>query len=151
MKTKQLPVSLVLALLIAVIIVNTALAYSKNVWYYNYVGSSDAKGTVSVNNGETKWTAKIQSKIVNPQTSINVIGRTWWTVRELCEATWTQNFQYGGAYKSGGGSSYSASKSVTKQHCTGMRFGRSMGGHDFNHTGVPRWQPTNDTHHVQVP
>ncbi len=118
--------------------------------YPDYVNASDAVGRMIVENtSSTKWTAYVKSNMENPPTNINIIGRTWWTVRELCEATWTRNYQYGGQYWSN--SWYAKDKLVYKQPCVGMRFGRSMGAHDFHDTGRPRWQPTNDTQHVQVP
>lgn len=150
MRYRKFATSIILTLIIAALVIGVVSAYSVPVWNYNYVGSSDAKGTVSVTNGTTKWYGGFRSEMVNPSTNINVIGRTWWTVRELCEATWTQNFQYSGQYYTNS-SSYIKSKTVTKQYCGGTRFGRSLGQHDFNHTGATQWRPNNDTNHVQVP
>ncbi len=64
MKPKKLVISVILSLLITALVFGVASAYSVSVWNYNYVGSSDAKGTVSVTNGTTKWSAGFISQMV---------------------------------------------------------------------------------------
>lgn len=142
--------AVLLMVMFSLAIAGSASAYTKTVTYVDYVSPSDAVGRVDVNDlSSTKWEGKIRSNMEGPATPINIIGRTWWTVRELCEVTWTQNFQYQGQYNSGS-SSYTATKQVTKVPCVGERFGRSLGAHDFDHTNRPRWQPGNDTLHVHL-
>ena len=88
--------------------------------------------------------------MTSPYVTINVIGRRSWTVQEYCDFAWTQNYQYGGNYYTNTGY-YSKVKTVYKEPCSGDRFGRSYGQHDFNDDGVSAWAPYLYTNYVLVP
>lgn len=150
MKTRKVLFASLLTVAMAMLLVVSVRAYTVSTRYNNYVGSSDAVAEQSVNNvNASRWKAKIKSYMTSPIVTINVIGRRSWTVREYCDLAWTQNYQYDGdtiSYYY-----YSRSKTVYKEPCSGDRFGRSYGQHDFHHDDVSRWKPYLYTNYVFVP
>jgi len=149
--------SVAVGLLATLIVVVSASAASAT--RVDYVGSSDAVASQTVTNvNSSTWKADFISKMVNPTVTINVLGRRWWTVREYCDLLIVHNHTYGGEAPSG--SYYQRTDSHTKQPCSGDRFGRSQGKHDFNHTGAngycpgeasTKWCPTLDTGFIAIP
>jgi hypothetical protein len=151
MKKRKVLFASLLTVAMAMLLVVSVRAYTVSTIYYNYVGSSDAVAMQIVNNvNASRWRAEIRSYMTSPQVNINIIGRRSWTVREYCDLAWTQNYQYGGNYNTDTWN-YSKTKTVIKEPCSGDRFGRSYGQHDFNDDGVSAWAPYLYTNYVFVP
>lgn len=151
MKKRKVLFAILLTVAMAMLLVVSVRAYTVSTIYYNYVGSSDAVAEQLVNNvNASRWKAEIRSKMISPYVNINVIGKRSWTVREYCDLAWTQNYQYGGEYNAHTWY-YSKSKTVYKEPCSGDRFGRSYGQHDFNDDGVSAWAPYLNTNYRLVP
>lgn len=125
----------------------------------NYLGSSDAVAALTTKNVDTlRWASIIESGMVDPPVTINVIGRRIWTVWEICGQTQKQEFKLGAHVITG--SYYARRKNVTKEPCNFARYGWSVSRHDFNNLGAngycpgfssTYWCPDLNTGYVSVP
>lgn len=149
-KHSRLPAPL-LCLLLLMVVFEVASATTVTKTYTNYVGSSDAKARVQVDNvSASYWVGRQKSHMESPSVVINVIGRRWWTVREYCEDWQTHSWSVGGAYWTASG--YTGQHQVSKTPCANDQLeGRSVGQHDFNDNEAPgSWTPENDTGHIVI-
>lgn len=137
MKTR-ISISIVLSLLMAMVMAVAVAATSVSSTRLNYIPSngSDAYAYQSAQNvNSSTWSATLTSKMIAPQTNINVIGRRSHTLKEYCDFLLVRIHQYAGAVNNNYWF-YSKTNPVTKEPCSGDRFGQSLGQHDFNHTGA---------------
>lgn len=149
-KHKILTGGILVTMMIGLIAIS-AIAATISKTYINYVGNSNAKAIQTAKDlTVSRWKSEFVSRIEITPVPINVIGRTWWRVREYCWPNWTQNFEYSGDFDMND-FDYYKTKVVIKQPCTGDRFGKSLGGHDFNDNYSPQWRPTQETNYQLVP
>lgn len=125
-----------LAMLISLFVTTVALATSASATRANYVGSSDAVAYTSASDYDTsRWLGYLESKVVNPQFNISVVGYRSWTLREFCDLIITQSISVPADYNTNYWR-YARSRLVTKEPCSGERTARSYTRHDFNHPGA---------------
>lgn len=147
MKAKHFT-TLFLSLLAALLVTTIAYAYSAQVTYPNYVGSSTAKaeslGRYTVGDA-ARYSCDVKS-YMSPAVYINVLGWRWQTCTNKCIASGKIIDQASvGAYAPSGSSN---SKSITVVRtkssipCSGSKIVIAEATHDFNHTGAPvNWIP----------
>ena len=150
MKVRKPIIAVTLSIVSVILFATYAFAHTVSMIKIDYKGLSDAKAIQKAYDYTTsRWKAEIISKMENPPVVINVIGRTTWTVREYCWPNWTQSFLHSGDFKTD--DYYKKVKEVIKEPCTGDRFGRSFGKHDFHDDNLDRWRPTQATNYQLVP
>jgi hypothetical protein len=106
----------------------------------SYAGSNACRMKGVQNIDSSTWGANMRSQMKNPQINIDVIGRSWWTVRETCNGSITYQAQYGGAVDYNDYMFFDAG-GYYKHSCSGNRVGWSMGNHDFHKSGYTHIYP----------
>ncbi len=106
----------------------------------SYAGSNACRAKGVDNSSSTTWGANVRSRMTTPRININVIGESWWTVRETCNGSITSQTQYGGEVEYNDYEFFDASAQV-KHSCGGTRVGWSMGNHDFYKSGYSHIYP----------
>lgn len=129
MKTnlRKIAFSLALVIVLNVVMYSAAKAVFTQ---QNYNGITTAHAEKTIENGTPYWNAKLWSISKNPALSMDDIGYSYWTVREKCGTTIKTQVNLPGHVLHNTYLYYSA-QTMTKKACTGLRYGESLGNHDF--------------------
>lgn len=129
MKTsfRKIVLSLLLVIALNLILFGIAKAVTTS---QNYYGITTAQAEKTIQNGTPYWNAKLWSRSQSPAINMDDIGRSYWTVREKCGTTITNQVNLSGHVLHNTSLYYSA-QTMTKRACSGFRYGESLGNHDY--------------------
>lgn len=136
LKLKQIKTGSILGVLfLLLIMVGTVFADPGRTTYYGWVGKT-VIAQKDVTRSGNSWNGRLWSH-TSDGTAIGAIGWTYWTHRELCGGIIGDNYPHLGYAPASSGvydigvDSYSP--------CSGIRYGRVLGNHEFKNIGYSDW------------
>lgn len=116
--------------------------------YPVYIGFSDAVAEKEFAYTGSYFNCKVRSKL-SPASYINILGWTAFHCSYFCNGT-VIDYDYRGGYDDPGTGTdtgwHFSNNLYWRAGCTGDNsYGYNEGNHDFNHDGVPQWQPSLST------
>jgi hypothetical protein len=149
MKTslRKIALSLLLVIALNVVLYSAAKAVTTQ---QNYNGITTAQAEKTITNGTPYWDARLWSRSKSPAISMDDIGYSWWTVREKCGTTITNQVSVP-AHVLHNTSLYYAANTMTKRSCDGFRYGQSLGNHDHYEYPYSHLYMYLDTSNVYIP